>query len=433
MPQTDLQLGTDRWLDHYMAAALFLIPAIALVAPTGYSWGAALLLIGAVVTVFARQSLPQAWSPLPLLVKAIIGAMLIYAAVWIADAALRGEGVREFDRPSRFLFAALCLIAITQCRIHQAWLWAGLGVGGIATGAMAAWEKLVEGASRASGTAQTIQFGNLAMMMGLMCLAGLLWAGTQHRHRVWQLFLSAGAIGGMSASFFSGTRGAWLMPIVMGGIGLWAAMQQRRLRRYLWVAPVMLAIVYGAAYLAPQTGVKSRVDTAATQVVRYFADDQRGGSVGYRFEMWRGGWILFTQSPVIGWGENAYIANLRALGEEGVIVKGASRFTHGHNDWINVLAKRGAVGALILLALYGLPIVWFMRFGRRHDGDDARGPSSYATQRLALATAGLVLPSSFIVGGMTQVSLNHNSGAMMYAFMLASLVGLSVNELGRER
>jgi hypothetical protein len=81
-----------------------------------------------------------------------------------------------------------------------------------------------------------------------------------------------------------------------------------------------------------------------------------------------------------------------------------------------------------------------MRFGRRNDGDgdgdgdgdDEGRPSSYATQRLALATAGLVLPTSFIVGGMTQVSLNHNSGAMMYAFMLACLVGLSVNELGRE-
>lgn len=88
------------------------------------------------------------------------------------------------------------------------------------------------------------------------------------------------------------------------------------------------------------------------------------------------------------------------------------------------------MGGLILLALYGLPIVWFMRFGRRRYGDGR--PPFYATQRLALATAGLVLPTSFIIGGMTQVILAHNSGTMMYAFMLAVLVGLSVSELKRD-
>jgi hypothetical protein len=37
----------------------------------------------------------------------------------------------------------------------------------------------------------------------------------------------------------------------------------------------------------------------------------------------------------------------------------------------------------------------------------------------------MLLPASFFVGGLTQVGFNHNSGAMMYAFMLAVLAGLS--------
>lgn len=408
-----------HWLDTVMAMAVFLLPAIALVAPTGYSWGASLLLIGAVTVFFTRRSLRQAWQPLPLGLKILIGFMLAYAAIWIGDAAWRGEGVREFDRPSRFLFAALCLVALSQCRLSQAWLWAGLCVGGIVTGYVAVWQKFIEGMTRASGTAQTIQFGNIAMMIGLMCLAGLIWAGAQRHRKLWISLLLIGAMGGVLASFLSGTRGAWLAPLAALPIGLWAAARLGHKKRICVLLPLVVVIFYMSIYFIPETGVKSRVDTAAAEVRDYFVNDDRGGSVGYRFEMWRGGWILFSESPVIGWGENAYIERLRALGEEGVIAKGASRFTHGHNEWINVLAKRGMIGGLILFGVYLAPLIWFARHGRAQAGQLVH------SNRLGLAVAGMLLPASFFVGGLTQVGFNHNSGAMMYAFMLAVLAGLS--------
>jgi len=410
--------------EQLLTLGVFLLPALALVAESGYSYGAVVLLIGAVSYRFAHRRTWPSTPALPGLVKVIVAVMVVYALVWMADAALRGEGLREFDRPSRFLFAAFCLVVLARARIPATALWLGLAVGGIGAGAIAIWQKLIEGMGRATGFAQTIQFGNASMLFGLMCGAGLIWAVQPHRpagRRIaLVLVLVLGAMGGITASFLSGSRGAWLAlgPALL--IGGWAAWQLGRARLYLMTVPVALAVLVAGVYLHPATGVEHRVTSAVDQLERYFEDDQRASSVGYRLEMWRGTAQLFAERPLTGWGELGYIERLRALGEAGVIHPTASRYTHAHNEWMNTLAKKGLLGGVILLGLYLVPTVWFLRSGagaaRQRSGDTV-APS------LALATAGLLFTLGFMATGLTQVNFNHNIGAMLFAFMTAVLVG----------
>lgn len=419
-------------LDLFMGFSLFLVPAIALVVPTGYSWGAALLLIGSAVTYYQRSSLAAAWRSLPLKVKFIVLFMAAYAIVWIIDAALRGEGVREFDRPSRFLIAAVCLIALTQCRVHVRWFWSGVAVGGGLTGGIALWEKLIVGATRASGTAQTILFGNISMLLGLISIAGLLWATAQPRRGLWVSFMLLGSAGGLAASLLSGTRGAWLVPPVMAIVGLAVTFVLKRGRIQVGLFLIGLATIYLVAYLMPVTGVQDRVDRAITEVRQYVGEGQKQTSVGYRFEMWRGGWILFTERPWLGWGENAFNAQLSKLADSGRIDSGVARFTHSHNEWINVAAKRGIVGLFILFGLYASLFWWFwsyIRFTGKHTRRSNQGAALTPCDRevLGLALGGLVIPITFFVSGQTQVNMNHNAGAMMLSFMAAILVALTVN------
>ncbi|MEX0451904.1 O-antigen ligase family protein [Spiribacter sp. 218] len=416
--------ATYRFSQPLLTAGVFLLSALALLLPSGYSYGAVVLLIGAIAwAIEARTAAPAA--PVPGLVRLLVAVMIAYALVWIGDAAWRGEGLREFDRPSRFLFAAFCLVALARSRVRVTALWAGIAVGGIGTGGFAVWQKIFEGAGRASGVMQTILYGNLSMLLGLMSLAGLLWAWHQNRRGGWMTAMGISAVGGITASLLSGTRGAWLAAVVAVGVGLWTAWRLGRARVYLIVAPLALAVMATAAYLAPQTGVAHRVDTATQELKDYFNGTDRRGSVAYRLEMWRGGLILFGQSPVIGHGENGYIAKLRALGDAGVIERPASRFTHAHNDWVNVLAKRGLVGAVILLGLYLVPAAWFWRSGHQAAGASA--------ETLALSTAGLIFCLGFMATGFTQVNFNHNAGAMSYAFMTAVLVGLTRPSTGALR
>lgn len=354
--------------------------------------------------------------------------MIIYALFWMGDAALRGEGVREFDRPSRFLLAAFCLSVFARARIHQAALWLGLAVGGIGTGGLAVWQKLIEGHSRASGFAQTIQFGNAAMLIGLMCLAGLIWAVSQpitRRSRALAVvILILGGIGGLAGSFLSGSRGAWLAlgPALL--IGAWTATQLGYIRRYLVLAPIVLAVLIATVYLQPATGVAHRITSASQQLEHYIDGTDRTTSVGYRLDMWKGAWRLFESKPLTGWGERGYIERTRELGSSGYIATGAARFTHAHNEWFNTLAKKGVIGGGILLGLYLMPAVCFVRARRRASAYASR---SVTMPSLALATAGLLFTLGFLATGLTQVNFNHNIGAMTFAFMMAVLVGLSVD------
>ncbi|MFM9816813.1 UNVERIFIED_CONTAM: O-antigen ligase family protein [Spiribacter pallidus] len=416
MDEATANRAAYRFSQPSLTAGVFLLPALAMLLPSGYSYGAVVLLIGAITwAIEARTAAPA--TPLPGLVRLLVAVMVAYALVWMGDAAWRGEGLREFDRPSRFLFAAFCLVAVARSRVRATALWVGIAVGGIGTGGFAVWQKGFEGAIRASGVMPTILYGNLSMLLGLMSLAGLLWAWHQNRRGWWMTAMGISAVGGITASLLSGTRGAWLAAVVAVGIGLWTAWRLSRAQVYLLTVPLVLAVVSTTAYLIPQTGIVDRVDAATHELENYFGGAVQEGSIANRLEMWRGGLILFGQSPLIGHGENGYNAGLRSLGKEGVILKPASRYTHAHNDWVNVLAKRGLVGAMILLGLYLVPAAWFLRTG--HHAAPASG------ETLALSTAGLIFCLGFMATGLTQVNFNHNAGAMSYAFMTAVLVGLT--------
>ena len=422
--------GADTRSERIMALGVFLLPALALTLDSGYSYGAVILLVGAVSYRIAERQTWRTKAVLPRLLKAIVAVMVAYALVWMADAALRGEGLREFDRPSRFLFAAFCLTVLAKSRVSATPMWLGLAIGSIGAGSIALWQKLIEGKARASGFAQTIQFGNASILFGLMCGAGVVWAlnsrWSSRTRGLLALAFALGGIGGITASFLSGSRGAWLALGPALFIGLWAAWRLGRAWHYLLIAPAGLALLVAAVYLHPATGVEHRVTSALNQFEAYFEDDQRGGSVGFRLEMWRGTAQLFAERPLTGWGELGYIERLRALGEAGVIHPRASRFTHAHNEWMNTLAKKGLLGGVILLGLYLVPTVWFLRLGAiaaRQRSDHTMAPS------LALATAGLLFTLGFMATGLTQVNFNHNIGAMLFAFMTAVLVGTTTAPL----
>ena len=393
---------------------VFLIGGLSLAVPSGYSIGAVGLLL---VSIVGLLLLRPPVIPLPPLVRLVVAAMILYAVFWMGDAALRGEGLREFDRPSRFLFAAICLVALARFGVSQAWLWAGVAAGASAAGGLAIWQKLFLSMDRATGTTQMVQFGNLSMLFGLLCAAGLFWAQGRERFKAgWIGFLALGAVLGVVASFLSGTRGAWIalaasIPVFLPAMNV-AGIRKRTLA---CVIALFIALT-SAVYLLPQSGVSERIGEAVTDWRHYSEGAVVEGSVSKRIEMWRGAWQLFREKPLIGWGETGYIQQLQALGEVGSISPQAAGYTHAHNELLNALAKKGIVGALILYALYVLPIAWFARFLR-----------GSAPEGLGIGVAGLILPIGYAAFGMTQVSFNHNSGVMVYAFLLAVLMGLSVS------
>ncbi|MFB9867346.1 O-antigen ligase family protein [Vreelandella sulfidaeris] len=390
----------------YTSLAVFLLGAIALIVPSGYSVGAVMLLLGSIALLYKRPALGlnrRDWL--------VIAAMLAYAAVNMLEVWWDGQSSSGLDKPSRFLLAVPAMLLIMAYPPRLSWWWSGLALGALGAGGWAGWQKFFEGVGRATGYTYVIQFGNLSMLLGILCLAGLGWAAVQPHRRFWVAFLLVGSLAGVLGSLFSGSRGGWVgLPFVLlvlyRGYG-------RQLPGMLKVGALLLVLVGGLMmYLLPQTGVQLRVHEAFNDVSLYISEGNPDTSVGARFEMWRGAYHLIVEKPLTGWGDNGYQQGMQALADKGVVDEVVTQFGHAHNEFIDAFAKRGVIGLAVLLALYLIPMRLF-----------ATQLTSKDFELRSLAVAGVLLPVAYIDFGFSQVFLGHNSGVMMYAFLLAVLWG----------
>ena len=393
-------------LGHYTSFSVFLLGFLSLIIPTGYSIGAVLLLLGSAVLLMHR--------PGPSLSREdwmIVSVLVAYALVGIAEAWWDGQGMRGVDKPIRFVLAIPALLLVMAYPPRLAWMWCGLALGAIGAGTWASWQKLVEGVERATGYTFVIQFGNLSMLLGILCLAGLGWAVVQPNRRGWVALLLLGAVFGVLGSLFSGSRGGWIgIPVVLLVLHR-SYGQQLPLKLKTAALGVVLAGVV-AAVAIPQTGVMQRFEVAVRDISQYIHHDNPVTSIGRRFEMWKGAAYLVAEKPLFGWGNTGYRQGMQQLAQQGVIHPDVLNYGHAHNEFIEAFVKRGLVGLLVLLMLYLVPI----RFFSRHlDTKDL--------QVRSLAVAGVLLPVAYIEFGLTQAFLNHNSGVMMYAFWLSVLWG----------
>lgn len=394
----------------YTSIAVFLLGALALVVNSGYSVGASLLLIGGLYCVCKNRPLnlnKQDWI--------LIGTLVFYGAVAISDTLLRGTTLSGFDKPIRFILACFALVLVLKHPPRLSWLWSGLVLGALFAGSWAGYQKLYLGVSRAGGYTHVIQFGNISMLMGFFCLAGLGWAHTQQHKKRWLILLSLGAFAGIAGSVFSGSRGGWVgLPLVL--LVLLRSYYEFFSLRIKILAPLCLAAVLAVLYSVPILGVQQRVNAALSDVKHYIAGNSNS-SVGARFEMWQGAIQLYKAKPIVGWGQEHYQEGMTQLIAQGKAHAVTQPFTHPHNEILNTAAKYGTIGLLALFLLYLVPIRLF-----------ASGLSSTTLSKRSLAAAGTLLPVSYIDFGLSQAFFTHNSGVMLYAFWLIVLWGCYRNQ-----
>jgi O-antigen ligase len=157
------------------------------------------------------------------------------------------------------------------------------------------------------------------------------------------------------------------------------------------------------ASFSPSLIVSERVGEALENVDQY-DEGTRSNSFGVRVAMWRTGFQLFSEKPLLGWGEG----RLQARRDEWVaawdLPPAVSKYDQLHSDLIDTVARRGVIGLASLLMLYGVPLILFTRVFRGRPE---------ATRR-ALAVAGLVVVVAFIGFGLTQSMLRDARGLAGY-------------------
>ncbi|MFO7799074.1 MAG: O-antigen ligase family protein [Rhodohalobacter sp.] len=387
----------------FSSVAVFLFGALCLIAPSGYSWGSALLALGGLFILFRKHQWPE-FTRDDVKIMLAIG---LFATLWLLEVALESQGWSRAERPLKFYAAIIATFFLFKYPPKIEYFWAGIATGAIGAGVWAAWQGLFEGISRARGFTHLIQYGNISLLLGVLSLAGLGWAlqRENNKHR-WVALLIFGFIFGLLGSAFTGARGGWVaLPFV--AVVLYIVYRDFLNKKLLFTSIGLLLIFITAIYLIPATGVQKRVNIAVTELNNFYEKDVRTSSVGIRLEMWRASFLLIPEKPIFGWGRKGYEAERDRMIEEKIVHKNIGRFTSVHNEFIDTTLKRGFIGLISLLMMYLLPVFLFKKGIRATDA---------ATR--SLAAAGILLPVCFMSFGLTQVFFSHNSGVMVYSFML---------------
>ncbi|OBV37656.1 O-antigen ligase [Janthinobacterium psychrotolerans] len=385
------------------SVCVFLFSALSVSVDSGYSFGAVGLLLSSACLSWKRPRLGlqrQDWT--------LIAVLLAYFSVLVANMAYHGDPGREFDMPLRALLVVPVLLLLLAYPPRPAAWWGGVAVGAIAGAALALWQFTMQDMVRPQGsTSNAIHYGNVSMLLGMLSLAGLEWARTQRRALAWCALLLAGCLAGVFGSILSGSRGGWIaLPVCV----LIIAMHNARAhgKRYLVITLSTMALLMVTAYYVPHSPIRERAAMAVTEVEKMNDPANATTSIGQRFEAWHTALLLSTEHPLLGIGRNGYLDEKKQWVREGKMGPDTSEATNAHNDYLDVLVKRGVIGLLALFGLFLLPLYLFGR-ALRHGAATAH----------PYALGGVVLCVCYIIFGMTTSSLTLNIGIIMLVFPMA--------------
>ncbi|APE32109.1 hypothetical protein BOX17_14805 [Halomonas aestuarii] len=382
-----------------------MLTALPLVVPGGYWAGLVCLAAGGLLGLgrrrchLARLTMPD---------RLLAAALLLLGLAQLISCLIAPQGTRGLPLVLAAWLAVPALLQLRSFPPSPAWWWGGMASGGLLTGASALWQALVQGRVRPDGVGlDPILYGNLSLLTGLLCLAGLSWALHRHDGR-WFWLLVLGALGGLVASGFAGARGGWLALPLVAWVFLrgWRQGQGHLLRP--WVRKLLLVLLLTlplALYLVPETRVKVRFDEAVAELQAYVAHPETPSSVSTRIALWQGAWQLIPESPVLGHGEAGFHEGMARLVARPDSPFGSHLlgFWHPHQELLDAWVRRGFLGLCALLALYLLPW-WHFRGGRRED------PSGNA----ALALAGVLVPVAYLGFGLTYGFFAYPAGVLMF-------------------
>jgi len=353
---------------------------------------------------------------------AMLLVLLCFSLVWLADVwragqwpvGAEGEGLWLPVWP---LLAALVLLAWRYVPpAASAWWW-GVVVGALCAGGIAAHEHFWLGRWRPDNGMNAIPFGNIALLLGSLSLVPLvsLRGGLAPRFGVWlNAALVLAAFSGLLASVLSGTRGGWVVFPALALLLCAAALTALPRGRVVTSVAVLMTALLAMAFL-PRGPVSARVGQGVENLQEY-ARGNAGSSLGVRLEMWRAGWHLIQEKPLLGWGEGKLEAQRDEWVAEGRFNRGISQYDQLHSDTVDTLARRGIVGGLSLFALYLVPLGLFWRYWRwaGHAGNEA-----VQREVRAFALCGALVVVAFMGFGLSQSMLRDPRG-------LAGFLGLLV-------
>ena len=398
--------------------AAFLFFSLSLAVPSGYSYGAVFLTLLAVVCIFSSPSIKSLAVETKILLVSLIATGLMWSVSFGVSWSHTG-----FAYGVKYALAACCLWVLSRKNYisPQAVVW-GVATGAVGALGVAVYQYMALHLDKASGFTNAIQFGGIAMYMG-MATWGVALLGGWRRNQILILGLCGSC--GVLASLLSESRGGWVVaPMLFVAI---LAMAWHYCNKRV-ASLAMLGMLIGGVMLVLPAYKKfeQRAALAVHEAQMYSAEPQKYAetSIGQRLEQWRLALRLIEERPFTGWGVEGYAHAKQAMVDKGAAHPSVMEYGHAHNEILDMWVKRGLAGLIILLFFYAAPLYVFWPTHARL----ARVTEELRPRLLALRAAAALLPLAYFGFGWTQVFFAHNSGHMFYIFSLV-IFGAAVRSM----
>ena len=387
-----------------MGLLIFILPSAVLAIPKYGIIAVCMLILGLVGLTIKRDRLELSKRE-----KYFVFSFVFYFAVIAINLWWFNGKLHDLDTPSRLLLVLPIFFFIRKSNISVNWFIWGVVFGSIVAGAI---KFGIIDAYYLSKIA-TVQTGSFSLFSSIFGLSSLMFIRGENS-KITNTILYIAFTFGMVASFISGGRGVWIAAILSSILILIINSMQWGVKSRL-LSMLSVILLFYSAYLAPQTGVKDRIDSALKNTTSWFENGQANTSSGARLEMWKASFKVIKENPIIGVGEDNYAKHQKKLIVQGEISKTVGHFSHPHGEYITSLVEQGGIGLLAFVLVLLAPITYLLGHAKS---------KLYAHENRSLIAPGLAITLHYMFYSFTSGVFDHQSTTLFYAVFISIILGL---------
>ena len=396
-----------RWfnLNNLMNISCLLFFSLFLCIKSGYSIGALLCLTASIFLLFKKGC-----DKLNGKDYLVICFLLISAYLWGYgfDGLFNYESYHT-DEFFKYIFSIIIFLALIRVCVLPGFYIVGIALGCCGACLIALYQFPLTG--RAEGFTNAIRFGNISFWMGIVCFIFCFYLRESKTKKI-ILFLAG--LSGILASALSLSRGGWIALIALPFIFYF--IEDKSKKRFRIFVASCVGVVLVALAASNFSFIEKRVAGSISEVQGYLNGEPGSAetSVGARLEQWRLAWIMSKEKPITGWGEYGYLKGREEFAAQGLADASVVNFGHAHNEYFNILAKKGVVGVLALTLIYVLPFLAFrpnFNLMLKLNEKELRLYKSFCA-------VGMLIPLSYFIFGLTEYFFYLNIGHIFYIFSI---------------
>jgi len=251
--------------------------------------------------------------------------------------------------------------------------------------------------------------GIYTMLLSFLCLFSI--DAVSKDGLALRLFKYAGVLAGLYLEIKSQTRGAWIAEPVLLALWITVNWQKKSKKELLSSFLISVLVILGLYFFVDV--FHDRINSAFSGVTSWINKTDTETSVGLRISFWQMSWLLFKQSPLYGYGDLGYQAQLmmpqiqaefsqyaiHSFGEIG-----------SHNEYLANMVRSGIFGLIAVLLQFCVPGVIFIR-GLKSSEQRIKGASAM----------GLCLVIGLMITGLSLEVLTLKYTNSFYGLMIAAL------------